>query len=345
MAWHCYPINPGGRVVAMTRETDCRLRAGLLPMVAALLTKGSRGACTVIAAFMLVLGPIAATGQSAPAARATAATNAPALKPVDAVAHARISRWQPIFRGVEMCEGSTEVPRRLQVRAVRVDLREPTISFLVTPRIGGGTNAWGGRTTSEFLTEFKCQVALNGSAFDVFAKKRGDPMRVEDLSLSRGDLYLSSNKWDALLISTNHRAWVARAPVDVAGAYDGLSGFRALLINGRNNGTMAKRDPRSAVGISRNGRYLILVAIDGRQPGYSESVSTGETAEWMRKLGAYNALNLDGGGSTALVIEGPDGSPVVLNRPCGPPPGVQRRVANHLGVFAQRLPDSKTVRR
>jgi exopolysaccharide biosynthesis protein len=79
------------------------------------------------------------------------------------------------------------------------------------------------------------------------------------------------------------------------------------------------------------------MTIDGRQPGYSEGATTAETAEWMRKLGAYNALNLDGGGSTALVIEGPDGAPAVLNRPCGPPVGVERRVANHLGVFAQRL--------
>jgi hypothetical protein len=306
-------------------------------MVAALLRRISGVACRVIPAFLLVLGPMVVGGQPMPAARAATTTNAPAWKPVDSVAHAKTSRWKPIFRGVEMCEGSTAVPRLLQVRAVRVDLREPTIDFLVTPRIDDATRAWGGRTTSEFLTEFKCQVALNGSVFDVFAKKRGDPMHVEGLSLSRGDLCETTNKWDALLISTNRRAWVARSPVDAQEAYNGLSGYYALLIDGRNNGGMKDHHPRSAVGISRNGRYLILMAIDGRQPGYSESASTGETAEWIRKLGAYNALNLDGGGSTALVIEGPDGAPVVLNRPCGPPPGVERRVANHLGVFAQRL--------
>ena len=132
------------------------------------------------------------------------------------------------------------------------------------------------------------------------------------------------------MISPNRRAWIAPASLDTRGAYKGLSGYYALLINGEDNGGMSDRHPRSAVGVSRNGRYLILMAIDGRQPGYSESASTGETAEWMRMLGAYNALNLDGGGSAALVIEGPDGSPIVLNRPCDPPPGMERRVANHL---------------
>ena len=280
-----------------------------------------------------------------PATQAATATNAPAWEATEAVAHATISRWKPIFRGVEMCEGSTEVPRPLQVRAVRVDLLEPTIDFLVTPRIDEGTRAWGGRTTSEFLTEFKCQVALNGSIFDIFASKRGEPTHVQGLSLSRGDLCVTTNKWDALLINTNRRAWIAHSAADAPGAYNGLSGFYALLSDGRNIGDMGPRHPRSAAGISRNGRYLILMAIDGRQPGYSESVSTGETAEWIGKLGAYNALNLDGGGSTTLVIEGPDGAPVVLNRPSGPPPGLERRVANHLGVFAQRLPDSQPVKR
>ena len=329
----------------MTPEIRCPLKAGLFPMVAALLSRVSRVACRVIPAFLLVLGPMVVGGQPMPAARAATATNAPAWKPVDSVAHAIISRWKPIFRGVEMCEGSTEVPRLLQVHAVQVDLHEPTIDFLVTPRIDEGTRAWGGRTASEFLTEFKCQLALNGSVFDVFAKKRGDPMHVEGLSLSRGDLCVMTNRWDALLINTNRRAWIAHSPVDARGAYNGLSGYYALLIDGSNNGGMRDRHPRSAVGISRNGRYLILMAIDGRQPGYSESASTGETAEWIRRLGAYNALNLDGGGSTALVIEGPDGAPLVLNRPCGPPPGTERRVANHLGVFAQRLAEDKAAKR
>lgn len=237
-----------------------------------------------------------------------------------------------------MCQGSTSSPRLIEARAVRVNLREPTIEFLVTPSNGDAPKDTGARTTSEFLTEFKCQVALNGSVFDVFAKERGAPMDVQGLSLSRGDLYSPPNQWDALLISTNRRAWIARSPVDALGAFNGLSGFYALLINGKNTGTMKDRHPRSAVGVSRDGRYLILLALDGRQPGYSEGASTAETAEWMRKLGAYNALNLDGGGSTALVIEGPDGTPVTLNRVSGSPAGSQRRVANHLGVFAQRLP-------
>lgn len=261
-------------------------------------------------------------------------TNVPG-KPEDAVRHAKVTRWKKIFKGVEMCEGSAVRPRLIQVCAVRVDLREPTIDFLVTPSNGDAPKDTGGRTTSEFLDEFKCQVAINGSVFAPFVKNRGDPMDVEGLSLSRGDLYSPPNQWDALLLGADRKARIVRPPIDARGAYNGLSGFFALLINGKNNGTMKKTDPRTAVGVTRNGRYLILMVIDGRQAGYSEGTTTAETAEWIRKLGAYNALNLDGGGSTALVMEGNNGQPGLLNRPSG---GAERRVANHLGVFAEPLP-------
>jgi hypothetical protein len=282
---------------------------------------------------LIALGAISTPAQQAP----VTATNAPLPRPEEMVAHARLSRWKPLFRGVDACQGSAEVPRRLQVQCVRVDLLEPGVSFLVTPRIGHGTNAWAGRTTSEFLREFRCQVALNGSVFSPFAKRRGDPIQVLGFSLSRGDCSPSNRDRDALLIGANRHAWIAHSPHDANGAYNGLSGYFTLLADGKNTGAMEDRHPRSAVGISRDGRYLFLVAIDGRQPSYSTGASTAEAAEWMRLLGAYNAVNLDGGGSTALVVEGTDGQPQVLNRPSGPPPGQERRVANHLGVFAQPL--------
>jgi hypothetical protein len=61
-------------------------------MVTALLVRSPRAAWGVILAFLLFLGPEAAVGQSVPAARTPAATDAPASEPVDAVAQAKISR-------------------------------------------------------------------------------------------------------------------------------------------------------------------------------------------------------------------------------------------------------------
>ena len=68
--------------------------------------------------------------------------------------------------------------------------------------------------------------------------------------------------------------------------------------------------PRTAAGVTRNGDLLLLV-VDGRQVE-SRGVSLEELAVIMHDLGAVRALNLDGGGSSTLVVNG-----VLLNRPTG----------------------------
>jgi exopolysaccharide biosynthesis protein len=56
-------------------------------------------------------------------------------------------------------------------------------------------------------------------------------------------------------------------------------------------------------GIDRQGRIL-LVTVDGRRPDYSVGLSLMDGAQLMIGLGAVEAINLDGGGSTAMVING-----------------------------------------
>ncbi len=68
--------------------------------------------------------------------------------------------------------------------------------------------------------------------------------------------------------------------------------------------------PRTAAGRTRDG-LLILLVVDGRQPE-SRGVNLRELAEIMLDLGAVDALNLDGGGSATLVVNG-----TLLNRPTG----------------------------
>jgi hypothetical protein len=84
---------------------------------------------------------------------------------------------------------------------------------------------------------------------------------------------------------------------------DGAVGFRGL-------------NPRTAAGIGLRGRRLLLVVIDGRRPGFSVGTTTRETADLMRELGAVDAINLDGGGSTAMVArDAASGARRLLNRP------------------------------
>jgi hypothetical protein len=72
---------------------------------------------------------------------------------------------------------------------------------------------------------------------------------------------------------------------------------------------VAGRHPRTLAGVTATGD-LLLVTVDGRRPGYSTGMTLPEAARLMRNLGARDALNLDGGGSTTMVIGGR-----VVNRP------------------------------
>jgi hypothetical protein len=87
---------------------------------------------------------------------------------------------------------------------------------------------------------------------------------------------------------------------------------------------VAARHPRTLAGVRADGK-LLLVTVDGRRPGWSTGMTLTEAARLMRSLGARDALNLDGGGSTTMTVRGE-----VVNRPSDP--GGERRVSN--GVFA-----------
>jgi Phosphodiester glycosidase len=63
-----------------------------------------------------------------------------------------------------------------------------------------------------------------------------------------------------------------------------------------------RRNPRTLAGVTASGK-LLLVAVDGRRPGYSVGASFIESARILRSLGAIDAVNLDGGGSTTLTID------------------------------------------
>lgn len=96
------------------------------------------------------------------------------------------------------------------------------------------------------------------------------------------------------------------------------------------------RHPRTIVGVAANGRRLLLVVVDGRQAGYSAGMTLRESAQLLRDLGATEAINLDGGGSTAMVVRR-DSSGVTRYQPVNRPsdPAGERPVGNALALVCR----------
>ncbi|AJY38438.1 hypothetical protein BW21_4086 [Burkholderia humptydooensis] len=94
------------------------------------------------------------------------------------------------------------------------------------------------------------------------------------------------------------------APRGIAPTVGGVDAGEGGTANGNwYNGWYVARNGRTAVGVAAGGTIL-LVEIDGRLPALSVGTSIPETAAVMAWLGAMSAVNLDGGGSSNMVIGG-----------------------------------------
>ncbi|WP_428939261.1 phosphodiester glycosidase family protein [Fontivita pretiosa] len=283
-----------------------------------------------------------------PAARAQ--TTRPATMPVIGE---RISHPFPGVRYVHRTIGS---PRLVDLHIVQIDLRTPGLRFSITEPNGadapGETTA---ETTRQYLSRVGAQIAINASSD--FADPAGQQYRNHYYVLVSGGQRVSPFKYgeSAIHISRDNVATVVdQDPSDRAA---GTHGYRCvppieplyiavgaknrILADGINvggveyNGVDFRRNcsghlplPRTAVGVSRDGRKLILLVVDGRQPGHSLGMTTQELGQVMLELGASDAVNLDGGGSSTLVFADPN--PRVLNRPSD---GQERAVGANLAIF------------
>jgi Phosphodiester glycosidase len=137
---------------------------------------------------------------------------------------------------------------------------------------------------------------------------------------SKADLVRSLHKGDSVFVD-----WT----LGRKGVLDTLGGNTRLVRSGRNvapngSGYPYTRNPRTGVGKTAAGKVL-LVTVDGRQPGYSVGMTFVEFGRLFIRLGASDAMNLDGGGSTEMVVNGE-----VKNRPSG---GHERPQPNALLVL------------
>lgn len=260
-------------------------------------------------------------------------------------AHALVTTtaWTPIYQGTDYQTATVEGSRAY---AVRVNLSAPGIGFTTTPP--GGPLETIAQTTSQFLVSSGAQVAVNASFFAPCCAAGNLPKSLTGLAVSNGAVvspYAPGENNAVLLLTATNQANITTINGQPAPAlaYNAVAGSSLLVQDGRNvapptdpaPGAFSGPNPRTDVGLSQDRNFLYLAAIDGRQANYSVGATLQEAAELMIALGSYSALNLDGGGSTALALSNGRGGAVLANRPSG---GMERFNGNNLAVFALALP-------
>jgi len=256
---------------------------------------------------------------------------------------------QKLYAGVTYRRVVQWIPRPMIAHVLVIDTKMKGIEFLVTPPDLEGENPLKARTTSQFLDEFGLQVAVNGDGFSPWWSRSpadyyphiGDPVTPLGFAASKGKVYSTGVETNTgveptLYISRRNALTFNSQPNNV---YSAISGGRMLVLKGEAVPDLDDQtlEPQTAIGINRNGRYLYIVVVDGRQPLYSNGITFAKLAEFLIKQGAYVAMSLDGGGSSTLVIEGRNGEPIILNSPIDNYiPGRERPVGNHLGIYLER---------
>jgi len=252
-------------------------------------------------------------------------------------AQPQVGAWTAIYRGVDHATGEAAVgdPRLQMVNALRVDLNDPTIQLFTTPSNGASPRETDGQTTRQFVDDVGVQVAVNANFFTPCC----DPGTKDllGLAVSEGNLVSPQQPGSfELTVTEDNQATINTdsSTLDLTGVFTAVEGGNLLLLEGVVQPSDPRLDPRTVLGLSEDSRYLYLLTIDGRQPGFSDGATLFEAGEWLQRFGAYTGVNLDGGGSTTMVQSDDLGGSFLLNSPSDG----ERVVGYNFGVSALPVP-------
>ena len=276
----------------------------------------------------------------------------------------RVAMWE---RPVSLREGVTlrayalEKPRLMKAYVARIDLTTPGVGFTATER----DPLWG-RPMPDYTNETWLVNTRRETTADFMARKRREGKNVEIAVNTSGwrpwggraasrSTYAALYRWDladGVEISCGKKPgmgtyFVVRKdgsaeirsiirPSMTNNMAFAIYGNRHLLKNGAPTPeTDLKKyreiHPRTAFGLTADRKTLVILVVDGRQPGYSLGASRADLADPLIREGCADAVNMDGGGSTSLVVfDRAGGDPLMLNHHAN---GYVRKTALNFGII------------
>ena len=231
---------------------------------------------------------------------------------------------------IQYSEQTRSEPRPLRLHVLRIDLQAPEWEVAVAV----GDDPDGDGPAEAQLTGPRTLAARAGLAAAVNTNPwamvpavidgvrtpyvAGGPCDISGWAVSQGVLRSppQAGHWN-FWVDDQRRARLGPQPgVGSDSIRQGVAGFGGLLRGGEIlPAPSTVLHPRTALGLDAEGRWLTLAVVDGRQKGYSEGLSERELAQFMAEWGCSDALNLDGGGSSILLLADAAGTLQVKNRP------------------------------
>jgi exopolysaccharide biosynthesis protein len=243
------------------------------------------------------------------------------------VASAARADWRSVAPGVDYQEFRAE---KYDIHVTRININNDQIRIVVSNETDKGLKV------SDYAKKVSAIAAINGDYFDDHFNPVGFTIGPCGPWTNTKDM-----KREIVLQIANQRGVLHKRtelddepddPVDAA-----ISGWPTIVAECKALGPSAlpgsdaftrAPHPRTALGVSNDGSLLYFVVADGRRTGVP-GLTLAELGAFMAdKLGVCSAMNLDGGGSTAMWV-----SDKIVNRPSD---GVERGVGDHIAVIFRR---------
>ncbi|MBL9136499.1 MAG: phosphodiester glycosidase family protein [Verrucomicrobiales bacterium] len=252
-----------------------------------------------------------------------------------------------------------EKPRPIRLHWIRVDLRSEVLQVMpiVAQDPDGAGPAEATLTQPETLMRrASALAAINANAFQVLPGSQladggwfeNRPVIISGWVVERGQIRSPMDgPLEQLWVTTGGRPGFDASLPDPAlvdwavGTHAAKHGviLRNGVVEAEDTPFSTHLHPRTALGLDAEGARLWMVVVDGRTPGFSEGATLTELASFMKTLGCRHALNLDGGGSTVMMLADETGAPRVMNRPSS---GTTRPVPVLLGICRKSAPARST---
>ena len=252
---------------------------------------------------------------------------------------------QKLFTGVVYHRKTRLTPKPMVSHALVIDLQSAAFEFLITPPIRDKEPFLCTLTTTGFLEKYQLRIAINGGGFDYldpatynsqeYCADGGEPIRLVGFASSRGKQYSTKAPGHPILYISQKNVITVDKPASTI--FNAITGDRVLVTKGVKvpNLESTSMDPRTAIGVNQNGRWLVLVVVDGGE--FSEGATFPELADLLLSHGVYTGISMDGGGSSTLAIKGIDSKPRAVSKLFDEGvPGQERKVANHVGIYLKK---------
>ena len=216
--------------------------------------------------------------------------------------------WKNVSKGIDMMIFHKSNPN-FTISALRVDLSVPERDIIISKgekvfaSVIAGANNFKSKNIKQFIINNHLIAAINATPFRPYRFFMGKSQTAVGIVMSNGTVYSKNDKYDAFFLSKDKRIRFLHPPFEDIKSYKSAAGgFFIILSNGINIAKESPRAARSLIGTVNAGNIVFLVAIDGENTPNGSGATFFESAEWMKAIGATNAINMDGGGSSVLAL-------------------------------------------